>query len=414
MLRNSWVASFCFLLFFLFLLCSNSFASNKVTVITISGEIDNASSLYVDRVITKANAGKSSILVMNIDSKGGDEVSVSKIKNSISKIKVPFATFVTGDALNQAYDILNEASKVGKVYVTPDAKIGLQDGKLSPLSKEQMQILINQNSASEIPMHGVIDANRALELKLCDGICTQISDFVKDYNNHSIELLYKKPTSMEMLAGSVANPAIAVICLVLGILAALKEITLPSHGVAAVLALLFFAIFFTGKFIAGSATLLILILLLVGIIMLILEIFFIPGTGAAGFIGFGCVAASIVLSYEDPITGAWVLFAVIILTLLLGFAIFKYAIEKKDILAKFAPKPLKDGTEDFTFEPIDYSDLLNKTGVAETQLKPGGKIAINEQVADAITGGEYIPQGESVKVVAVEGNKIVVKKIDSK
>ena len=59
---------------------------------------------------------------------------------------------------------------------------------------------------------------------------------------------------------------------------------------------------------------------------------------------------------------------------------------------------------------IDFTDLINQTGMAYTDLRPSGKATIGDQRINVVTEGSYIEKDNSVKVIAVEGNRVVVRK----
>ena len=59
---------------------------------------------------------------------------------------------------------------------------------------------------------------------------------------------------------------------------------------------------------------------------------------------------------------------------------------------------------------IDFTDLISQTGTAYTDLRPSGKATIGDQRLNVVTEGSFIEKDNSVKVIAVEGNRVVVRK----
>ena len=59
---------------------------------------------------------------------------------------------------------------------------------------------------------------------------------------------------------------------------------------------------------------------------------------------------------------------------------------------------------------IDFTDLINQTGTAYTDLRPSGKATIGDQRLNVVTEGSFIEKDNSVKIIAVEGNRVVVRK----
>ena len=62
-----------------------------------------------------------------------------------------------------------------------------------------------------------------------------------------------------------------------------------------------------------------------------------------------------------------------------------------------------------SFSPEKYVDLIGKEGTTLTVLRPVGMVRIDGQKYSAVTGGEYIEKDKSVKVVKVEGSRVVVR-----
>lgn len=59
----------------------------------------------------------------------------------------------------------------------------------------------------------------------------------------------------------------------------------------------------------------------------------------------------------------------------------------------------------------DYASLVGKEGVAQTDLRPAGIVLVDGRKVDVVTAGEAIERGRPVRVVKVEGNRIVVRAI---
>lgn len=147
---------------------------------------------------------------------------------------------------------------------------------------------------------------------------------------------------------------------------------------------------------------LIITLLVVGAILLFLEIL-LPGM-IAGIIGFVCLMAAVILGYQDfgYQTGSAILGGVLV-----GLAIGVWG------WLKFFPESRLGKrfiSQSATGElGVAKPELLNGTGVALSQLRPSGTATINGQRVDVVTEGGLIERGTAIKVVAVEGARIVVR-----
>ena len=143
-------------------------------------------------------------------------------------------------------------------------------------------------------------------------------------------------------------------------------------------------------------------LLIAGVVLLILETV-LPGA-IAGILGGICLLAGIVLGYSEfgLRTGNLILLGVIV-GLIAGFALWVKYFPESPMGRVFISKGVVGdiGTE--------RADLLNQTGTALTNLRPSGMALINGKRVDVVTEGGMIDRGTAIKVVAVEGMRIVVR-----
>lgn len=58
----------------------------------------------------------------------------------------------------------------------------------------------------------------------------------------------------------------------------------------------------------------------------------------------------------------------------------------------------------------DYSRYLNKEGIVLTELRPSGSVKIDNDILDVVSEGSYINKGEKIRVVKIEGIRIIVRK----
>ena len=149
---------------------------------------------------------------------------------------------------------------------------------------------------------------------------------------------------------------------------------------------------------------LIILLLVLGAVLLFLETM-LPGV-VAGIIGFICLIAAVGLGYRDfgYQTGTLILGMVLVGLLIGTWAWLKFFPE-----SRMARKFISNGAVGDL--GVDKPDLLNGTGEALTQLRPSGTARINGQRVDVVTEGGLIERGAKLKVVAVEGPRIVVRAV---
>ena len=149
---------------------------------------------------------------------------------------------------------------------------------------------------------------------------------------------------------------------------------------------------------------LVLTLLIAGILLLVLETV-LPGM-IAGIIGFCCLIAGVVVAYGrlGTETGSVVLIGVVVFCLIGSVAYLKYFPGSRYARRFTLTRTIGEiGTE--------RPELVGQTGVAFTTLRPSGTAMINNQRVDVVADGVLIEQGTAIKVVAVEGLRVVVRQV---
>lgn len=143
-------------------------------------------------------------------------------------------------------------------------------------------------------------------------------------------------------------------------------------------------------------------LLVAGAVLLLLETV-LPGA-IAGILGGLCLLGGVILAYTEfgARTGNLILLTVIV-GLIGGFALWIKYFPTSRMGRVFISNSVvgEIGTE--------RADLLNQSGTALTPLRPSGTAVINGRRVDVVTEGPMIERGTAVKVVAVEGLRVVVR-----
>ncbi len=150
--------------------------------------------------------------------------------------------------------------------------------------------------------------------------------------------------------------------------------------------------------------LLVIILVLVGVALFVVELFLIPGIGAAGVAGILSAAGGVAYAYlklgavagHIALASALVLCALAIIIFLRSRALDKMALQK-NIDAKV--DLLKD---------LDIQ--VGDSGIAIGRLAPMGKVRINNHDVEAKSQDNFIDQNTPVTVIAIDGNKVIVAK----
>ena len=149
---------------------------------------------------------------------------------------------------------------------------------------------------------------------------------------------------------------------------------------------------------------LILTLLILGAALLFLETL-LPGM-VAGIVGGLCLLAAVVLGYKNFgfQTGSLILAGVIV-----GLAVGVWGWLTYFPGSRVAEKFISRGAVGEL--GVERPELLHRTGTALTQLRPSGAAVIDGQRIDVVTEGGLIERGTPIRVVTVEGARIVVREV---
>jgi len=147
----------------------------------------------------------------------------------------------------------------------------------------------------------------------------------------------------------------------------------------------------------------VVLLILVGILLFFVELFFIPGTTVIGFIGVFFVAAGIFYAYSQFGRSAGHISLLISLTLVIGLIIYG---AKSNAWGKLSHKQSLDGKANVIDENIIKEGDIGK---AISDIKPIGKALFDNNYFEVKSLGEFIEHGKSVEIINIAGNKIVVK-----
>ena len=154
-----------------------------------------------------------------------------------------------------------------------------------------------------------------------------------------------------------------------------------------------------------AAMTLVIILLIVGVVLLLLETI-LPGL-VAGVVGFACLVAGLALGYSRcEARIANLMLVIVLLVLVGGFAAWANFFPDSRLGRKFVSKRVVGNID------AEKPELLHQSGVAYTALRPSGTALINGKRIDVVTEGPFVERGAPIKVVAVEGVRVVVRALN--
>ena len=150
-----------------------------------------------------------------------------------------------------------------------------------------------------------------------------------------------------------------------------------------------------------------LVLLIVGFGLVVLEIY-LPGFGLPGILGGICLIAGVALKAQSDLI-VWLVMTLVIAALLCVVLSISMRSASKGRLdrSRFV---LRDVATTSQLSGGDMAFYVGKSGVTTTALRPSGNAEIDGVKLNVLSDGEFIAEGERVKVVSVEGNRILVRR----
>ncbi|MCP4641196.1 MAG: hypothetical protein GY851_12215 [bacterium] len=234
------------------------------------------------------------------------------------------------------------------------------------------------------------------------------------------------PTWSEELFRFLISPTVAGILLMLGIGGLYFEVKTPGFGIPGIIALVCFALFFGARAFIGLSEWIEPLLIILGIGLILIEIFVLPGFGIAGIAGILCLIAGIYLSFTfddfsipryswqfDRIDDAMRTLAIAGVS----FAVFAFAFWKvfphTPLYGKIVLLHAQDAENGYVVQDdMDGLAAVGMVGVATSPLRPAGRGRFKNKTCPVVSRAEFIEKGTPVVVVQVDGNRYVVDPID--
>lgn len=264
--------------------------------------------------------------------------------------------------------------------------------------------------------------DEAIAARYCEGKAESVEEVVTVHLGlgEDCQISEYAPTLMDALVGFLSNPAFQALLIMFIIGGIYFELQTPGLGLPSVVALLAAALYFAPLYIEGLAAGWEIVAFAIGVILILLEIFVIPGFGVAGILGIVLTLSSLVMAMlgnDDfdfgMITMGSVMDAMLIVLvgLLLGVAVVIYLTHKigtKGIMRHSALVKEQRLEEGYIGVPPELARYVGSMGEAHTVLRPGGKVRIGGEVLDAVSTGGFIDAGARVKIVKYENAQLYV------
>jgi membrane-bound serine protease (ClpP class) len=419
--------------------------SGKVVLVApISGMIDLGLGPFVARVLERAQEERAAAVVLNIDTFGGRVDAAVAIRDSLLRSRVKTVAFVNKRAISAGALITLAAEKVaiargGTLGAATPVEIG-GSGESKPVGEKTVSYVRKEFRStadargrpgliaeamvdSDVEIPGIIEKGKLLTLTTDDALKHKVADFVADDLNGVLagidlagaELRYERENWAERVVRFLTHPVVSSLLMTLGILGLVVELRTPGFGLPGVIGIVSLASFFWGHSLVELAGWEQILLFAMGVGLLALEVFVLPGFGIAGIGGI----ALVVLALATSLFGAGASWREV------GLAASRVMIASATaaagflLLMRFLPQlpgsrrlVLESG---FAGDGREAAEALapGTPGVSITPLRPAGIARLGERRVDVVSSGEFLEAGCPIEIVRDEGHRVVVRRRSS-
>lgn len=445
-------------------------AARKVCIVPIRDEISPPLLYVVRRGVKEAIDQQAGLLVLDMDTPGGRLDTTKELIAILNEFKGETVTFVNKDAFSAGSFI---AAATQKIFMAPGAVIGAAapimmspEGGIQELpdtvEKKQISAVraivrtaAEKNGHNIAVFEAMIDKTKGL--KIDDVVIAKEGEILtltnteaeKEYGNpprkllssgtvEDLDALLKKlgwtessrihiePTGMEKI-GAWLN-VISPLLLTIGVLGLYIEFKTPGFGLPGIIGISAFVLYFLGGYVAGLSGLEWVVVFILGLALILVELFVYPGTMIIGIVGAALILGSIVMAmvdlYPNPGPGPGLpqlphfdVFALPIRQMaiaLAGSGVGIWALSRilpRTALYQSVVSTSASGVRTEAAQEERRSLHLGQTGTALSTLRPGGKAQFGDEILDVVTQGELLPKGTAVRIIGHSGTEAIVEAV---
>jgi membrane-bound serine protease (ClpP class) len=448
-------------------LVSDSVSGSKTLIYTFAIKDNIAAPTWriTQEALKEALALEADAVILHLNTYGGEVSAADSIRTKLLNAPMPVYVFIDDNAASAGALI---AIACDSIYMKPGGKIGAatvvnQTGEQVP-DKYQSYMRATMRATAEahgkdtlvsgsdtlytwhrdpaiaeamvdpkLYVEGVSDTGQVLTFTAseaiingyCEGTAASIEEVISKLGIEEYELRSYSPTGLDKMIGFLINPMISGVLIMIIIGGIYFELQSPGIGFALGASIFAALLYFAPLYLEGMAENWELILFIVGIILIMVEIFAIPGFGVAGVAGIIAVITGLTLSlvdnvvFEDPeFTGEGLgilmkSLSLVLVSVLAGVIFSLWATRKLLTTTAFGKLSLRSEQlieDGFIGVETKQQSLIGEVGVAHTILRPSGRVMIQEKLYDAMSEYGFIEKGEAIRVNRYETGQVYVVK----
>lgn len=433
----------------------------KVVVFDIREEIAPSATRITAKALQKAREENADLVLIRMDTYGGLVTDADTIRKAILNMPMPVYVWIENNAASAGALIsiacdkiyMNEGSSIGAATVVnqsgeaaPDKYQSYMRGKMRATAEAQGKDTIIENGDTlirykrnpliaeamvdpDVYIQGIIDSGKILTFTpeeavkngYCEGIAASPEEVLRSNGFQNAEIIEVEKSTLDKIFGFFANPAVSSILILLIFGGLYYELQSPGIGFPLLVAILAGLLYLIPLYLDGLAENWEILVILVGLTLIILELFFIPGFGVLGISGIVTVMLGLVLSmvrnvnFDFSMTpkGELTQALAVVAVALVGFIALIFAGTGKFIESGLFRKMVLTSTlaDANVAAGADKSEFTGMEAEAFTDIRPFGKMILNDQLYDVKSMGKFISKGDKIKVTQKEGIYWIVEKI---
>jgi len=420
-----------------------------VYAIPIAGMIDLGLAPFLSRTIREAEAAGAAAVLLDINTFGGRVDAAVAMRDALLNSPVRTIAFVNQRAISAGALI---ALACDTLIMTTGGTIGAAapvvgggTGQTQPADEKSVSYVRSEFRATaetrnrpaaiaeamvdaDVEIAGVIEKGKLLTLTTSQALEHKVADLSADTLDAALvaagvpdaEVRIARQTWAETLVRFLTHPVVSSLLMTVGLLGLIVEIRTPGFAVPGTVGLLSLGLFFWGHWIVQLAGWEELLLVSLGVLLLAVEVFVIPGFTVAGLGGIVALVAGLGMT----LVGAGATMNAIVIALGRVALSILMAMAAAFGLLRLLPRlpfgrrlVLGTGMQaDLGYASAPESDRqwLGRTGTALSPLRPAGIAEIDGARVDVVSDGDFIEAGTPILVTRVDANRIVVRRSPSR
>lgn len=425
----------------------------------INDEIGSTTWSHTRHAIDEARKRNADLFLLRLNTYGGTVAHADSIRTALLHAGMPTVAFVDNNAASAGALI---ALACDSVYMRRDASMGAAtvvngaDGQAMPDKYQSyMRAMMRATAESHgkttgpdgaerwrrdpviaeamvdtrVVVKGLIDSSRVLTFTPTEAIKWGYADGLAENDREVLAALgitdYRmerfEPTWVDNIMGFFTNPAVQAVLIMIIIGGIYFELQTPGMGFPSMAAIGAAALYFLPLYLTGIVSSWIVLLFLAGFILLLLELFVIPGFGVAGIAGITIMVAAVFIGLLENFSftpghidtsSLWKALATLASGIALAIGAIVYAGSRfapAFITSRSTLQHCQNTSEGYIGVDRTVARHVGRAAIASTPLRPSGKIEVDGELLDAVSIAGFIESGTAVDIVRHENAQLYVR-----